>query len=84
MSLTPTKVEAHFKSRASRTATKLQGGLPARAAVVIFKASRPAVGPKMSTIQWVPGIKQPVCKAPCSYPSNGEIQNEWSCISNSR
>jgi hypothetical protein len=49
-------------------------------------ASRPALGPTQSLIQWVPGIfpmriKLPGREADHSAPSSAEVKNGWSCTS---
>jgi hypothetical protein len=49
-------------------------------------ASRPALGPVQSAIQWVqeahtPGIKLSGHEADHSPPSSAEVKNAWSCTS---
>jgi hypothetical protein len=49
-------------------------------------ASRPALGPTQSRIQWVPGgpflgVKRPGREADHSLPSNADVKNAWSYTS---
>jgi hypothetical protein len=51
-----------------------------------FSASRPALGPTQSSIQWTPeslsmGVKRPRREADHSPPSSAEVKNAWSYTS---
>jgi hypothetical protein len=53
---------------------------------VFATASRPALGPTPSPIEWVPGalslgVKRPVREADHSPPSSDEVKNAWSYTS---
>jgi hypothetical protein len=66
-----------------------RGSIPGRgnAKFLLFAtASRPALGPTQSSIQWVPGTLYPSVKRPGretdhSPPTNAEVKNAWSCAS---
>jgi hypothetical protein len=48
---------------------------------LISKTSKPALGPTLPPIQWVPGLfsrsKLPGCEVDLLTPSNAEVMNEW-------
>jgi hypothetical protein len=49
-------------------------------------ASRPALGPADSPVQWVPGlfspgVRRPEREADHSPPSSAEVRNAWRCTS---
>jgi hypothetical protein len=53
---------------------------------LLASASRPALGPMRSAIQWVPVPLSPVVKRSCretdrSFPSSAEVKHAWSYTS---